>query len=228
MTVGDRQLFDRLQKILDGGPIKIPDVSPYRGTGAPGLLLEKLLGLDGGNRDTPDGGRWEIKFHSGKALLTLFHLEGKPRGHQKPLIQRYGWIGRGGYLSFRHTLRGESDRGFYVVNENDAISVRKRNQADANLPTWSHDALVNAFVSKLRRLIVVKGRTQKGFAIYENAVLYREPKFTAFFEAIANGFVAIDFDMRLNSSGGVRNHGTKFRVKGEYLGQLYNSVVDLY
>lgn len=220
--------FERVRELIEGGPVRIPDATPYRGTGAPGLLLENLLGLDGGNRDTPDGGRWEIKFHSGKALLTLFHLEGQPPGHQKHLIQEYGWIGRSGYLSFRHTLKGESDRGFHVVNENDVIAVRNKNQADANLPSWSHDALVNAFVSKLRRLIVAKGRTQKGYVLYEEAVLYREPIFAAFFEAIASGFVAIDFDMRLISSGGVRNHGTKFRVKGEHLGQLYNDVVDLY
>lgn len=228
MTVGDRQLFDRLQELLDGDPVEIPKVKPYLGTGAPGLLLEKLLGLDGGNRDTPDGGRWEIKYHSGKALLTLFHLEGKPKGHQKPLIQKYGWIGKSGDLSFRHTLRGKSDRGFYVVNENNAITVRNKIPAGVNLPSWSHDALVNAFVSKLRRLIVVKGRKQKGCVAFNEAVLYREPKHTAFFESIVSGLVAIDFDMKIEKSGSVRNHGTKFRIKGEYLGQLYNDVVDLY
>ena len=70
----DADLYARLRGVLRRGWIPMPDYSGYRGTGAPGKILEELLGIDGGNFDTPDAGRWEIKFHSRNALLTLFHL----------------------------------------------------------------------------------------------------------------------------------------------------------
>ena len=80
IVIPDKELYTRLRDVLKRGWIPLPDEKGYGGTGGLGLFLEKLLGLSSGNFDVPDSGRWEIKFHSKKALLTMFHLEGKPRG----------------------------------------------------------------------------------------------------------------------------------------------------
>lgn len=217
----DTDLYARLRGILKRGWIQIPDYHGYRGTGAPGVILEELLGIDGGNRDTPDAGKWEIKFHSRNSLLTLFHLEAQPRGHMHQMVRKFGWPDEKGRTSFRHTIHGRSERGFYVANESNRITVRNDSVSDMVWPYWTHDSLINAFAAKFRRLIVVKGRKHKGRVKYDKANLYWEPQTTLFIEAIEKGIVAIDFDARTNNGRGLRNHGTKFRIKYDNLRHLY-------
>ena len=195
-----------------------------QGTGTPGLFLEKLLGLQVSNLDTPDAGKWEIKYHSGSTLLTLFHLEAQPRGHMHQMVREFGWLDNDGRTSFRHTIHGQSKRGFYVTNESGRITVRNDTISDIEPPYWTHDALLNAFASKLRRLIVVKGTKKKTEVKYESAHLYWEPKITMFIEAIEKGIIAIDFDARTEDGReGLRNHGTKFRIKRDSLNDLYSN-----
>lgn len=222
-SVTDADLYARLRGVLERGWVKIPDRHGYRGTGAPGNMLEELLGLKTSNLDTPDAGKWEIKFHSRTALLTLFHLEAKPPGHMHQMVRKFGWPDQKGRISFRHTIKGRSSMGFYVTNESNRITVRNDSHGnDMVWPYWTHDALMNAFASKFRRLIVVKGRKSRGKVKYELAHLYREPQITLFVGAIASGSVAIDFDARTQNGHGLRNHGTKFRVQYNDLKHLYH------
>ena len=221
--VSDADLFARLRGILKRGWIQIPDYHGYGGTGAPGKILEELLGIDGGNSDTPDSGKWEIKFHSRSALLTLFHLEAEPKGHMHHMVRQFGWPDDKGRTSFRHTLHsGKSRLGFYIANESNRITVRHPDEADIIWPYWTHDKLINAFAAKFRRLIVVKGAKKNGNVKYEVAHLYEEPVITKFVQAIEQGIVCIDFDARTNNGRGLRNHGTKFRIKYDNLKHLYN------
>lgn len=221
-VITDSDLYARLRVVLKRGWLNISDYPGYGGTGAPGKILEELLGLDGGNSDTPDAGRWEIKFHSKSALLTLFHLEGEPRGHLHHIIREFGWKDEKGRLSFRHTIHGQSEKGFYVANESGRITVRNPNRSDIVWPYWTHDRLINAFASKCRRLIVVKGRKRGDQVRYDVAHLYWEPLTTMFVNAVEYGIVAIDFDARTTNGRGLRNHGTKFRIRYEDLRHLYN------
>jgi hypothetical protein len=63
--------FAKIKKVIAMGWIDIPDQKSYRGTGAPGRLLEHLLGIEENNQDSPDLMDWEVKFHGGNALITL-------------------------------------------------------------------------------------------------------------------------------------------------------------
>ena len=179
----------------------------YGGTGAPGKTLEALLGLDGGNQDTPDAGKWEIKFHSGNALLTLFHLEAQPRGHMHDMVRRFGLQDTKGRISFRHTIRGRSEKGFNVTNRDNRILICHDSfDEDGGIcPFWTHDSILNAFASKFRRLIVVKGRKRKNLVRYDTAHLYWEPRSTLFIDAVVSGIVAVDFDARTGEGRGLRN-----------------------
>jgi len=217
----DPLLFSRLRGVLERDWVDIPTTKGFGGTGAPGKLLEQLLGVDGGSLDIPDAGQWEIKFHSGAYLLTLFHLEGRPKGHMHHLIREFGWKGRDGRMCFRHTVRGRSPMGFYVANESNRITVRHGEVSDIVWPHWDHDRLMNAFAAKLRRLIVVHGKRKNGKVRFDSADLYWEPQITLFTQAVEMGIVAIDFDARTSTERGLRNHGTKFRVKYEHLHHLY-------
>jgi len=97
---------------------------PQTGTGAPGMLLEHLLGIESSNDDLPDASGGKIKFHGENSLLTLFHLNPTPVNVIKALIEKHGWTDKDGRRCFRHMISGLSDRGFYVVNEGGRLIVR--------------------------------------------------------------------------------------------------------
>ena len=155
-----RVVFGKVREVLRMGRIDIPTEGPYGGTGAPGRMLETLLGIDENNNDSPDLLDWEIKFHGGGgSLLTLFHKEPQPRGILNDMVDAYGWPDNKGRISFRHTLGSESSRGFYVVNEDNRIVVHNRNkEKDIVSPYWTRNILFNTVGAKLRRLILVEGQ----------------------------------------------------------------------
>ena len=217
----DEELFARIRQAIARGWINVPEGYGYGGTGGAGRILEELLDAQGGNLDTPDAGKWEIKFHTKSALLTLFHKEAEPTGHVHHLVRLFGIDDAKGRKSFRHTIKGRSSAGFYVTNEANRITVRNDPRSDVTWPYWTHDALLNAFVAKLRRVIVVTGKRKKPMVRYEAAWAYEEPRSTRFMDAVEKGIVAIDFDARTNNGRGLRNHGTKFRVAYEDLPLIY-------
>jgi len=74
------EAFKKVSEILNAGVWVFPEEGKYNGSGAPGRYLEDLLGIDENNADSPDLADWEIKFHGGTALLTLFHKDPEPKG----------------------------------------------------------------------------------------------------------------------------------------------------
>jgi len=216
--------FNKISEILKAGTWEFPDNNKYNGSGGPGRLLEDLLGIKANNSDSPDLNDWEIKFHGGSSLLTLFHKDPEPRGIIRELVHNYGWNDGKGRISFRHTISGESARGFYIVNEEDRIVIRNKLK-DGAVPHWTHNTLFNAFSSKLRRLIVVEGTVLKNprRVIYSNATAYWEPDVKGFSKAVTDGIFYVDFDARTKEGKGsaIRNHGTKFRIKVEDLSKVY-------
>ena len=215
--------FKEIKAIIAKGWIDVPTESSYRGTGAPGRLLEDMLGIKENNNDSPDLNDWEVKFHGGGTLITLLHKSPEPRGIMNTLVGVYGWEAKGN-ISFRHTIQGTSDRGFYVVNEAYQLVIRN-NIVDMVVPHWTHDILLNAAASKLRRLIVVDGeykKTQRKVR-YTGATAYWGFKLTDFCNACVRGTVRIDFDARTTKGRGtpLRDHGTKFRVSADDIADLY-------
>ena len=199
---------------------------PNVGTGSAGNYLEEILGLQGGNRDGPDAGLWELKFSSGKGLLTLFHKSPRPDGCIYDILRKFGYIGSNGRLNFRHTIRGESSRGFKIVHEAGAIWVTHPDADTAHQsPHWTENDLLSAAGAKLRRLILVQGQAKRDagtrWAKFENATAYEQFDLAGFMQAIAQGKVAIDFDATLTPKGTARDHGTKFRIKPADLPSLY-------
>ncbi|CAD7836882.1 hypothetical protein S1OALGB6SA_982 [Olavius algarvensis spirochete endosymbiont] len=216
--------FKKIAEILDMREIEIPNERAYNGAGGPGRILEDLLGVNVNNSDSPDLADWEIKFYGGSALITLFHKDPEPRGIIRDVVHNYGWEDSKGRISFRHTIKGRSNRGFVIKNEHDRIVVRNELK-DATVPHWNHDTLLNAVGAKLRRLILVAGevRPNPRRVIFDSAKAYWEFNMMGFCGAVESGLVRIDFDARTNAGRGssIRNHGTKFRVHSSDIGQLY-------
>lgn len=223
--------FKEIKKVLDMGFVPMPDASSYRGTGAPGRLLEHLLGIDENNNDSPDLNDWEIKYHGGGTLITLFHKDPEPRGIMRSIVHEHGWEDSQNRISFRHTLSGRSERGFYVVNEADRIVVRNEN-VDSVVPFWRHNTILNSLGAKLRRLILVDGEvvsTPSRGVIYKSATAFWDFNMMGFFQALVDGKVSIDFDARTKLGRGtaLRNHGTKFRIQSNNLASLYEHTMKI-
>lgn len=223
--LSDADFFARIREILRQGSFDLPDNLGYRGTGGPGRLLEELLGFELNNRDGPDSGVWELKFHSGSTPLTLFHKTPEPKGIMQSVVRNCGWPGtKEGIISFRHTIWGRSPRGFNVVNEGSRITVRNEDYPDLIAPYWTHDTLMTAFAYKLRRLVLVRGKRSKknGTVTYQAASLWTNPRLTELMNLIESGVIAVDFDARTKlNTDALRDHGTKFRISLSNLGKLY-------
>lgn len=222
MTTPTRNIQNRLSGILATREYIIPSGEGFEGTGAPGLYLEHLLGLKTSNEDIPDAGAWEVKFSSGNSLITLFHKDAYPRGRAiRTIINRWGWTGRNGRQSFRHTICGQSDR-FEVADDAGEIRVRWIGYDDI-VPHWPHDVLLTSFARKLGNLIHVQGTWNRRdrHATYEAAEFLTGARSTQLIRFILSGVICIDFDAYIQESGAIRNHGTKFRIKPKDLPTLY-------
>lgn len=218
----DKDLFALIREIYSSGWYELET----GGTGAPGNLLENLLGLETSNTDTPDAGKWEIKFCSGAALLTLFHKTPRPREKQqnaiRHMINHFGWEGRNGLQNFRHTIAGKSDRGFEIVANAGSVWVKHRDHTEI-VPHWKDDDILNAAGGKLRRLIIVNGEKSGRKVRYTAAHAYTEFRLSQFIQALEEGIVLVDFDAYIRENGSVRDHGTKFRIKPKDIHHLYRN-----
>jgi hypothetical protein len=219
--VNRKELFARVSEIIQHGWYDME--ANFAGTGRTGAFLEKLLGKQADSQDIADSTGWEIKTFTDKTnLITLFHKEAGPENIMRYMVRKHGWKDAQGRLSFRHTIAGRSDR-FQVVDDSQQVIVKPL-KGNGPVPTWSHDELLNA-ASKLRRLLLIKAECTEQKARFTSATCFEELHLGLFVAELLQGIICIDFDVREASpgSGGLRNHGTKFRVSPLNVCRLYLS-----
>ena len=220
-----KELFERIRAVIAHGSYDIPGDGRYHGTGAPGMFLEDLLCLTAGSLDIPDSVGFELKWYtSASHLMTLFHKEADgPEAIMRYMVRKHGWPDKHGRLSFRHTIKGKSDR-FRVEDSGGQVVVRPIN-GNGPVPYWSHNSLVSAAGTKLGKLMMVRGVFKKNErqVDFRQADAYQEFNLIDFIAEILRGEIAIDFDCRESKPGsaGLRNHGTKFRVAPASICRLY-------
>lgn len=207
-----KELYQRLGEIIEKKTYIMP-AKRYAGTGAPGIFLQDLLGINIDNKDIPDSVGFELKFYTPKThLITLFHKEPQPKDVVSYMVSKYGWKDEQGRLSFRHTIAGKSDR-FYVDTDVNRIVVR-RLKGNGLVPHWTHNDILSAAGAKLRRLVLVRGSRKEQEVTFDRVDCYEDFNLTDFIGEICRGIIKIDFDAREMKPGskGLRNHGTKFRI----------------
>jgi len=216
--------FAVIKDILSMGTVDIPE--KFKGTGAPGNTLEYLLDIEQNNIDAPDLKDWEVKFHGGKSLITLFHKDPEPEGIVDKMVNTFGWDDKHGNISFRHTIKKQSKRGFTIMNTTKRIEITNDKGKDS-IPYWEYNTILNSVGRKLSRLIVVHGivSPNKRQVTYKSADAYWDLKLTDMFKALESGIMKIEFDARTNGARGssIRNHGTKFRIKAKDIVLLYEN-----
>ncbi len=219
-----KELFAAIRGLVENRKWhELQDIPRHRGTGGPGNYLEDQLGSTAGNMDIADSLGWELKWYTPKTnLVTLFHKEATgPDGVMLYLVRKHGWKDDRGRMSFRHTIKGRSDR-FRAYDDSGRLIVRPL-KGNGPVPYWTHEELVAAAGAKLRRLIMVRGE-KKGNAIrFLRADAYETFHLADFIWEIIRGTIAIDFDAREARPGStaLRNHGTKFRIPPDAVCRLY-------
>src|SRR5271170_4737731 len=130
------------------------------GPGAPGTYLEKLLCLNSRNKDNADSNGIEVKFFSGKSLITLFHLEcddaevdGMPV--MAAMVKTHGWLDKKGRMSLRHTIKGNKSTRFRIVSKRGFLIVQPL--GDGPSVRWEQRRLETAAIQKLGRVALVHG-----------------------------------------------------------------------
>jgi hypothetical protein len=216
--------FQAVREIIAKGVYDVP--KEFTGSGAPGDYLEFLCNVKRNNFDSPDLNDWEVKFHGGNSLLTLLHKDPQPTGILNKVVNEFGWENKHGNISFRHTIKSKSPRGFRVVNADKRISIVNETNPDI-VPFWEHNVILGAIGGKLRRLILVHGRMNRiNWQVkYDSAMAYWDFNLSEVFEGIEKGLIRIDFDARTSKERGtaLRNHGTKLRVHIKDIGELYDN-----
>lgn len=220
-----KSTFALIHEIISLGTIDIPP--QFNGTGAPGETLQYLLNVKQNNYDSPDFRDWEIKFHGGKSYLTLLHKDPEPKNIIGFMIDKFGWNGKDGQINFRHTVRNKvTKRGFSVSVTTARIGI-KHIDYTGMLPYWKHNTIFNAFGAKLRRLIVVNGKSdlKNKKVTYQSALAYWDLKMTEIPSFFEQGILYLDFDARTKDGRGStsRDHGTKIRVGIKNVGLLYEN-----
>jgi hypothetical protein len=153
-------------------------------------------------------------------------------------------------MSFRQTIHGlsPSDRGFKVVIDkseqkvlisfdNGSVAIRhadwlasvreKIGLEELNpQPYWGFDDLAAKARTKLLNTFyvqaVVKKESGREFYHYQRILKLSKFSFEKFLLGLVEGFVLIDFDAR---SG--HNHGTKFRLRQNFLPNLYEETEEI-
>ena len=217
-----RELFDAIRALMDHGWYDLP--ASYGGTGGPGRYLEDLLELTAGSKDVPDSeAGWELKWYTTRtSLITLFHkTPDGPQNVMRYLVRKHGWRDAKGRMSFRHTIKGKSDR-FRVSEDAGRITVRPI-KGNGLVPFWSLDELTAAVGGKLRRLLLVRGERKAGQIRFVRAEAFETFLLSEVAYELVTGGIAIDFDAReaRPSSPGLRDHGTKFRLPPDSVCRLY-------
>jgi len=167
------------------------------------------------------------------------------------LLPLYGWAHQEdgkkypkGEMSFRQTIHGNSrsDRGFKVVINRkekkilisfDSKNVDSRHKDWLKLvkkkiglgelnpqPYWGFDDLEHKAGTKLLNTFYVQAkvevRRKKEFYHYTKVIMLQKFSFEGFLKALDEGKILVDFDARTG-----HNHGTKFRMRQNYLPTLY-------
>ena len=217
------QLKDKLSEINRRGYI----VSLRRGPTGIGKTLETLLGVKENNLRSPDLGKIELKSRRIKStsLLTMFTFNYSIwKIEQKELIKQYGYYKDGRWALYTTAKNKPNNRGFYVKVEQDYVRLYHEDGLCAI--EWELERLINDLKNKFLNVLLVEADNHKSGENeefwYKEAHLLTGIIVEKFLEYIKNGTIAVDLRMHINKNGGVRSHGTGFRLHRRYLDSCFN------
>lgn len=223
-------------------------VSLRKGNTGIGYTLETLLGVVENNLRSPDLGTIELKETSlgvaednvrysdlrnielksrrikSTSLLTMFTFNDSIwKIEQEELIRQYGYYRNGRWALYTTAKNKPNNRGFYVKVEQD--TVRLYHEDGLCAIEWQLEPLIDDLKNKFSNVLLVEAESRKSGENeefwYKEAHLLTGVIVEKFLEYIKNGTIAVDLRMHINKNGGVRNHGTGFRLHRRYLDSCF-------
>ena len=224
------QLKDKLAAIKESGYV----VSLRKSNTGIGYTLETLLGLEENNLKSPDFGEIEVKSQR-KAVsnrVTLFTFNrGVWKMRQRELIETYGYVDTNGRPSLYCTVNNRpNNQGLYVKVEQAAVRLFHVN--GTLIAEWPAARVMETFRKKMPTLVIVYADTRinsdrKEEFWFNEAVFLTNPQADNFLDLIRKDIVIVDVRMHLKENGGVRNHGTGFRIDQRFLNLCFGKREDL-
>lgn len=196
------------------------------------IKTKKELELNETNIAIPDiGGRVELKGtrRNVNSLITLFTFNKSVwLIKQKELINKYGYRDEQGRQALYNIVNNKTPntQDFYLQSDptRHLIILKNKNEKQ-NIAEWSTYVIAGKFMTKLDRLLLIfadnKIENGKEHFHFNEAYLLENPTPEKFLEAFERSELMIDIRMHLKPSGGVRNHGTGFRISEKNLMLLY-------
>lgn len=212
-----------------------------------GKTFEDLAGVEENNKPGPDFEEFEIKSHREEANspITLFTLSPSfPKKANGYLRDNYGEIDpENPDLKKLHTSmfsdRKNTYKGtlsFKLINDREAKSVRigiydvKTGKLIDDSVGYTYEKLEKKLYSKLNSLFYVSADRRFVNGIeefhYTDATIYTNPSFERFLNILEDGHV--QYDIRIGSYKSGKNygkphdHGSGFRVREDYILELYD------
>ena len=225
-------------------------VSLRKGNTGIGYTLETLLGVVENNLRSPDLGNIELKETllgvaednvrysdlrnielksrriKSTSLLTMFTFNDSIwKIEQEALIKQYGYYKNGRWALYTTAKNKPNNRGFYVKVEQDYVRLYHIDGLCAI--EWQLEPLIDDLKKKFSNVLLVEAESRKSGENeefwYKEAHLLTGVIVEKFLEYIKNGTIAVDLRMHINKNGGVRNHGTGFRLHRRYLDSCFNN-----
>jgi hypothetical protein len=223
-----KELIKRLEILNNKGFIQTRRKGP---TGI-GHLAEQELGLAETNVAIPDiGGRVELKAtrRNANSLITLFTFNRAVwKIKQEEIVNKFGYIDEQGRRALYNIVNAKipNAQGFYLVADHHKHIVILRNIDESeNIAEWSTYVIAGKFMTKMDRLLLLladnKIENDLEYFHFNEAYLLENPTPEKFLNAFDENKLMIDIRMHLKETGGVRNHGTGFRIAEKYLIDLY-------
>lgn len=226
-----KELTAKLKELKNKGFIP----STRKGPTGIGHLLEIELGIKETNLAIPDiGGRVEIKGtrKNVNALITLFTFNrGVWRYKQNDVISNYGYIDDSGRKSLYSTVNSfePNPQGFFIQVDTKRNLIILKNISETNpIAEWSTYVIAGKFMTKLDRLLLIyadsKIENEQEYFWFNEAYFLEYPKPEKFLESFNKNEIFLDIRIHIKPNGGVRNHGTGFRIAEKNLINLYDKI----
>jgi hypothetical protein len=166
------------------------------------------------------------------SLITLFTFNRSVwRKNQKELIYKYGYIDEKGRQALYNIANNKkpNTQGFYLVSDpsKNIVILKNIDEKEKNIAEWSTYVIAGKFMTKMDRLLLIFAdstvKNEKEYFHFNEAYLLENPTPEKFLLAFENTKLMIDLRMHINKTGGVRNHGTGFRMSEKILIDLYSN-----
>lgn len=203
-----------------------------------GYTFETLMGIKENNDSLADFRGIEIKtFRSAEMKMNVAEKTNlflkEPRwsdglSNMADRVRKYGYIDDDGRCALYSTVKIDENSHnlkFAIASPDEKVHIERQS---VPIAFYRYDDIRKRLDEKHNETAFIAAQAKgKGSAeeFHYRALTYcLNPSITSFMTLLASGNIMLELRMHINSSGGVRNHGTAFRVMKNRIPDLFETV----